>query len=149
MKVPFHEAKEALNLARREYTSVGSLNVMAANAANQACENSLRSLYEVATGLTFPYEDFKPFHKVERIADRLGIKEYYSNESRLFLKQLTGYALDETRFEETQAYVDHTKTSAENRAKDILAGTERFVEESEQISKNEEILDVIRSRCGE
>jgi hypothetical protein len=148
MKAPFREAREALNLVRREYTSVGSLNVMAANAANQACENSLRSLYEVATGQPFPYEEFKPFHKAELIADRLGIKEHYSKESQLFLQQLTGYALDDARFEGTQAYIDHTKASAQNRAKDILKGSERFVEESEQLSKNEEVLNVIRNSQG-
>jgi len=87
---PFLEAKEALDVAERQYSSVGSLNVMAANATNQACENSLRALYQIATGQSFPHQDFKPFHKPEVIADKLGVKGFHSEQSQAFLKKIDG-----------------------------------------------------------
>ena len=145
MKDPFHEAKEALNIARREYTSVSSLSVMAANATNQACENSIRSLWKVATGKPFPHDKFKPFHKPALDVEKLGIKKYYSEQSQHFLDKLTGYALDDARFEDTQAFIDHTKPKSTCRGVELINGTERFINESEQLSHNDDVLNRIRN----
>lgn len=144
MTDPFHEAHEALNLAKREDTSVSSLSVMAAYAVNQACENAVRALWQLSTGSSFPHEEFRPFHKPAAYVRGLGIEVYYSPEMQAFLKKLEGFALDEARYEGTQAYKDHTKLSAQYRGKELIEGTERFIRETEELSKRQDVLAAIR-----
>ena len=141
---PFHEAREALNLAKREYTSVNSLNVMAAYSINQACENAVRALWQISTGIPFPHEEFRPFHKPAAYLSHLGIEPYYSEQTQAFLGKLAGFALDEARYEGTQAYMDHTKPSAGYRGKELIIGAERFLTETEQLAKREDVLSIIR-----
>ncbi len=141
---PFHEAREALNLTKREYTSVSSLNVMAAYATNQVCENAVRALWQISMGIPFPHEEFTPFHKPAAYVRHLGIESYYSDQTQAFIRKLEGFALDEARYEGTQAYIDHTKPSAEYRGKELIDGSERFLEETEQLAKREEVLSKIR-----
>jgi len=145
----FHEAKEALDVAEQRYTSVGSLNVIAANAVNQACENSLRALYEAATGMPFPYERFRPFHKPELIANSLGITRFYSEKSQNFLKRLTGYALDDARFEGSQAYIDHTKGTSAGRSNQLIIDGKTFLLESEKLSTDIEVIKTIQSQAAQ
>ena len=145
MKDPFHEAKEALNVAKRGFIEVNSLSVVAAYATNQACENSVRALWQIATGEPFPHKHFKPFHKPTSYVQRLGLETYYSASSKEFLDKLHGYALDEARYESTQAYKDHTKPTAAYRGQELIKGTERFIAETEQLATEEKILRTIRS----
>ncbi|MGH7381076.1 MAG: hypothetical protein ACREKR_02465 [Candidatus Methylomirabilales bacterium] len=145
MTDPFHEAREALNLAKREYTSVNSLNVMATYTVNQACENAVRALWQLSTGSAFPHEEFRPFHKPAAYVRGLGIEVYYSAETQAFLKKLEGFGLDEARYEGTQAYKDHTKPSAQYRGNELIARTERFIRETEELSKRQDVLAAIRA----
>lgn len=144
MKDPFHEAKEAFQTAAREFTSVGSLNTTAAYAANQACENSFRALWDIATGEPFPYEQFEPYHKTTTWVRRAGIYPSYSQESQNFLDKLEGWALDQVRHVGTQAYVDHTKPTAEYRSREIVRGTQWFVEETETLAQRPDVLETLR-----
>lgn len=144
MKNPFHEAREALNVAKREFMAVNSLSVVAAYATNQACENSVRALWQVAIKEPFPHEYFKPFHKPASYVQQLGLEQYYSAPSKEFLAKLHGYALDDARYEGTQAYKDHTKPIAISRGQELIKGTERFIAETEQLATNEEVLRAIQ-----
>ena len=144
MTDPFHEAKEALSVAKREYAAVSSLSVMAANAANQACENAVRTLCQIAIGSPLPHQDFKPYHKPAAYVLRIGIESEYSEKMQAFLGKLNGFALDDARYESTQAYKEHTKSSAQQRGKELIEGTERFLLETIDLSKKEEVLSIIR-----
>jgi len=144
MKDPFHEAKVALNGAKRAFMEVNSLSVMDAYATNQACENSVRTIWQIATGEPFPHDQFKPFHRPASYIRRIGLEKYYSNRSKVFLAKLDGYALDEARYENTQAYKDHTKPTAGYRGSELIKGTERFIEETEQLATKEEVLQTIQ-----
>lgn len=144
MSDPFHEAKEALRTAVREFTSVGSLNTTAAYAANQACENSFRALWGIATEDPFPYEQFQPHHKVSFWVQTAGLYSSYSPESQTFLDKLGGWALDEVRHVGTQAYIDHTKASATYRGREVVRGTQRFLEETEALAQKPEVLEILR-----
>lgn len=144
MHDPFHEAKEALDVAKREYTSVGSLSVMAAYSVNQACENSVRAIWEKAIGCPFPHNDFRPFHKPEVHVQQIGLHSYYSSETQKFLAKLTGYALNNARYENTQAYLDYIKPEVVKRGSYLIEGTERFISETEQLSTDPNVLKVIQ-----
>ena len=141
---PFHEAREASQTVVREFTSVGSLNTTAAYAANQACEDSFRALWDIATGEPFPYGQFEPQHKTSVWVRRAGIYSNYSPESQNFLDKLEGWALDQVRYVGTQAYVDHTKPTAAYRSREIVRGTQRFVEESEVLAQRPDVLEKLR-----
>src|SRR5438874_12120013 len=127
MKDPFHEARVAFDSAERTFIAVNSLSVMDAYATNQACENSVRALWQIATGRPFPYDRFKPFHKPASYVRQIGLEQYYSDPSKEFLAKLEGYALDEARYENTQAYKDYTKPTAVHRGKELIEGTEQFI----------------------
>jgi hypothetical protein len=142
---PFHEAREALQTAVREFTSVDSLNTTATYATNQACENSFRVLWDIATGGPFPYEQFQPHHKVSVWAHTVGIYASYSPESQIFLDKLEGWALDQVRHIGTQAYIDHIKPTAAYRGREIIRGTQRFVEETEALARKPEVLEMLKS----
>lgn len=139
----FHEAAEALNLAKRDYTAVSSLNAMAANAVNQACENAVRALWEMSTGIPFSQDHFTPYHKPAVYVRRMGIESYYSAETRTFLAKLDGWVLDDVRYWHTQPYKDHTKPSAHGRGKEIIDGASRFLVESESLSARKDVQEVI------
>ena len=143
MNDPFHEAKEAFNTGYKYYTSVGSLNAMAAYSMNQACENAVRALWIIATGEPFPYAKFKPLHKPAKYVEHFGLHPLYSTETRLFLSKLTGFALDDVRYEESQAFRNHTKEISGNRAKEIVVGTEKFLRETEKLSSDHSALELI------
>jgi len=49
------------------------------------------------------------------------------------------------RYEETQAYKDHTKPAAANRGKVLLEGAERFIVETEQLAKNKEVRRTLKT----
>ena len=144
MTDPFHEAKEALSVAKREHAAVSSLNVMAAYTTNQACENAVRTLCQIAIGSPLPHKEFKPFHKPAVYVRRIGIESEYSEKTQVFLGKLDGFALDDARYESTQAYKEHTKSSAQHRGKELIEGTERFLLETIELSKKEEVLSIIR-----
>ncbi len=140
----FHEAAEALNLAKRDCTAVSSLNAMAANAVNHACENAVRALWEISTCTPFPQDHFMPHHKPAVYVRRMGIESCYSAETRTFLAKLDGWALDDVRYWHTQPYKDHTKLSAHGRDKEIIDGASRFLAESENLSARNDVQEAIR-----
>ena len=144
MKDPFHEAKVALLFSAEWNYAVNSVCATAAYSINQSCENSVRALYETATGNDFPHEKIKPSHKPASWLQQAGVIFFYSTESRKFLDKITGYDLDEVRYEGTQAYKDHIKPTAANRGKVLIEGTKRFIEETEQLTKNEDVMRKIR-----
>ena len=141
----FHEAKEALELAKREYTSVGSLSTIAAYSTNQACENSVRAIWKFATGNQFPHKDFKPFHKPTNYIKQIGLYSCYSNKTQNFLEKLTGYALDDARYDNTQAYITHTNPKNKNRGQELIEGTSRFINETEHLMGNTKAVEAIRN----
>ncbi len=145
MNDPFHEAKVALAFAKLERVQVNSVSACSAYTINQACENTFRTLYQIATGEPFPHEAFKPFHKPASYVRRTGLVLRYSTDTREFIDKLNGYALDEVRYEETQAYKDHTKPTAANRGKVLIDGAERFIAETEQLAKKEEVRRMLKN----
>jgi hypothetical protein len=143
MTDPFHEAKEALDLSKREYTSVGSLSGVAAYSINQACENSIRTLWEIATGDQFPHDKFTPFHKPTAYVRRMGLFSYYSSETQSFLNMIEGLALDGVRYENTQAYKDYTNPKNKTKGKALINGTENFINETIELSRNPDVLNLV------
>ena len=109
MSDPFHEAKVALADAKLGWVQANSVSASSAYTINHACENAFRALYQVSTGEPFPHEAFKPFHKPASYMQRTGLVLHYSTDTRAFIDKLNGSALDEVRYEGTQAYKDHTK----------------------------------------
>jgi len=116
---------------------------MAANAVNQACENAVRALWEMSTGIPFSQDHFTPYHKPAVYVRRMGIESYYSAETRTFLAKLDGWVLDDVRYWHTQPYKDHTKPSAHGRGKEIIDGASRFLVESESLSARKDVQEVI------
>lgn len=141
---PFHEAKQALNSAKIEYSSVGSLSLVGAFSPLHACDLALRELYTVAVNKSFPHDAFKPHHQPGRLAEQLGIKTYYSRESQQFLDQLQGYALHEVRYEGTQAHQNYTSSKSAQLASHLIKGAERLIGETEKLSHDPRALDEIR-----
>jgi hypothetical protein len=145
MKDYFHEARTALKIAEIEYTAVSSLSAMGAYATNQACENAVRGIWEKATGNEFPHEQFKPFHKPATYLKRIGLFSYYSPDAQQFLEKQVGCALDEVRYDNSQAYRDHTKLKNKERGNMLIAGTLLIIEETEKLSESKLALEIIRN----
>ena len=145
MHDPFHEAKVALAFAKLERVQVNSVSACSAYTINHACENAFRTLYQISTEEPFPREAFKPFHKPASYVQRTGLVLRYSTDTRQFVDKLNGYALDEVRYEGTQAYKDHTKPAAANRGKVLIDGAERFIAETEQLAKKEEVRRMLKN----
>ena len=143
---PFHEAKESLQTVQREYTATGSINAATAYTVVHAAENAIRELYTVATSANFPYdhEQFRN-HVPEKMVRNLGLGQYYSPQTQTFLGQLTGYAPQDIRFENTRAFKDHTNPKSAGRGKELLDGLTQFIEETEKLQKNPAVLQTIRS----
>jgi hypothetical protein len=143
----FHEAKQALNSAKIEFSQVGSLSLVSAFTPVHACDLAVRELYTLATNSSFPHDSYKPYHKPGILVDKLGIKFAYSTESQKYLDQLNGYAQEEARYNGTQAYKNYTNPKSIDRAGKLINGAERFIKETENLSHNQQILDVIRNNC--
>ncbi|MEN8166025.1 MAG: hypothetical protein ABFR65_00935 [Pseudomonadota bacterium] len=145
MKDYFHEARTALKTAEIEFREVSSLSSMGSYATNQACENAVRGIWKKATGNEFPHEQFKPFHKPAIYLKQMGLFSYYSSDAQQFLEKQVGYALDEVRYESTQAFRDHTKPKNIERGKTLIAGTLLIIDETEKLSDNQVVIELIRS----
>ena len=145
MHDPFHEAKTALAPAKLEWMQVSSVSACSAYAINHACETSFRTLCQISTGESFPHGAFNPFHKPASYVQRTGLVLRYSTTTREFIDKLNGSALDEVRYEGTQAYKDHTKPAAVNRGKVLIEGAERFIAETEQLAKKEEVRRMLKN----
>lgn len=141
---PFHEAKEARQTVRREYSATNSINAATAYTVVHASEAAVRALYTVATSSNFPYEKFA-HHVPERLVTDLGLGAFYSKECTGFLSRITGYALQDARFEKTRAFEQHTDTNAAGRGKELMDGLNCFVDETENLAKNPAALQAIRS----
>lgn len=144
MKDIFHEPKTTVATLKREFTAVSSLNVTTAFAATVACEETVRVLYRESTGSEFPYQSY-PRHKPGQWVASLGIEGHYSSETQAFLKQLDGYSLDKARYPGTVPFEQYTSERAANRSRDIVAGTERFVTETEKLSQDQEVIMLLKS----
>lgn len=141
---PFHEAKQTLERARREYTSINSLIAATAFHPVHACDLALRALYTVATEEPFPHENFKPWYQPLRLTEGLGLTAYYSSETQEFLRKVQGYAQDAARYEGTQAYMNYTKPKAAGRAKELVNGAERFITETQSLANLSVVLETVR-----
>lgn len=144
---PFHEAWECLGTARREFTSVSSLNMAATYAVVAGCENAIRGLYEEATGEVFPHQAFKnEEHKPAALVRAVGAFAFYSPGTQQFLTKYEGANLADVRYEKTQAYRDHVKAKAAPRSEELVEGGEQFVRETEALAARPEVLDAVRAK---
>lgn len=144
MKKHFHESKVILDSSKERWTSVSSLNIMEANAINHSCELAIVDLYNIATNEQFPKDNFIPHHKPLSYTIKLNIFNNYSLKTQSFLEKLNGFALDEARYIDEQAYKDYTNIKSKNKGMEIIKGAETFLEETITLSKNEEVLNKIR-----
>jgi len=144
MKNPFHEAHEALATVRREFSQVASLNAVTMFAATHACETAVATLWREATGSDFPYQTY-PRHKPGHWVETLAIKKYYSPDSQGFIQRLDSYAPDKVRYDTTQAFHEHTKPESSGRGEEVVAGVERFVQETEQLLGKPEVVNQLRA----
>lgn len=147
MTDPFHEAKQALRSAEIEFTTTGSLSLYAAGGPVHACELALRELYSLATGTQFPHDRFKPHHQPERLAESLGIKGFFSKDSQRFLNQLVGHALQDARYEGSQAFIDYTTRTSSGFAADLIRGSNRFLQETQVLASDQSVLDEIKNNA--
>ena len=131
MRDPFHEPKVALVTLQREITAVNSLGAAVVPGALTACEQTVGVLYDAAMGQPFPYQSFTR-HKPGQWLTLFGVNSFYSPESQRFLTALDGYSLDKVRFPNETAFRQYTNAPRE-RAKEIVAGVERFIFESEAL----------------
>lgn len=145
---PFHEARQALESARHEYSTVSSLSLVGVFSPVHACDLALRALFALATGEEFRHDDFKPYHQPTRLAEQLGIKGEYTKESQKFLDKLQGYALHEVRYPETQAYKNYVQTRSYDLAKEVMDGTDRFIVETEQLATRDSVVEIIKQKAG-
>src|SRR5262245_10983046 len=118
---PFHEAKQALETVQREYTATNSINAVTAYTVVHAAETAVRNLYTVATSANFPYDKF-PHHVPERLVASLGLAPFYSQKVNTFLGKLTGYALQDVRYEGTKALAIHMDPQSAGRGKELVDG---------------------------
>lgn len=144
---PFHESKQTIESAVREYSAIGSLTAETAFHPVRACEQALRELYTVATGATFPHDRFKPSHQPFGLAEDLGLITHYSSQTQVFLKKLQGYAQHVARYEGTQAYKSYTGPKAAGRAKELLEGAEYFITETQSLAGLPAVLDTVRKHA--
>jgi hypothetical protein len=147
MSDPFHEAKQALNSAKVEFTATNSLSLVGAFAPLHAADLALRDIYTLATGTPFPHDRFKPQHQPGGLVDALGIKSYYSLDSQLFLNKLTGHALQDVRYEGTQAYKNYISTVSSGLAAELIKGAEQFTQETEALATNQNVLNTIKQNA--
>lgn len=144
MKDYFHEAHVAMNVAQLEYATTNSLSALGAHSTNHICETAVREIWEKATGDIFPHDYFQPYHKPVVYIKRVGLWPYYSPQTQGFMEKQHGMALDEVRYENTQAYRDHTNPKSGMRGKELIAGTLAVLEETERLSQNGAVLECIR-----
>jgi len=138
-----HETATAVESVKREYTAINSLTVGGGGIASLACEHALRSLWYHSTGETFPHEKILPHHKTGNHIKKIGIDNYLSKKSQIFILKMDGYAFEEAQYPNTQAYKDHTKPISSGRAKDILNGIEVFLNDIKEMTNNPEVRSKI------
>ena len=145
MNDPFHEPKEALDALRREITAVNSLSAAIVPGVLTACEQTVLVLYDAATDQPFPYQS-KSFtvHKPGQWLTFLGVTAFYSHESQRFLTALDGYSLDKVRFPNEAAFQQYTN-APRDRAKELVAGVERFIVESEALLNSSAFLSQMKT----
>ena len=141
---PFHETKENLQTVQREYTATNSINAATAYTIAHTAETAVRNFFTFATGANFPYGQF-PHHVPEKIVAELGLLQFYSPEMKVFLAKMTGYALQDVRFENTQAFKHHTDVKAIGRGKYLVDGLTQFVEETVELQNNAGALQRLKS----
>ncbi len=132
-------------MCNREWTSVNSLNLMAANSLNQACETAIIGLWGEARKDLFPKEEFIPHHKPISYTRKLAIFDFYSKENKKFLEHINGKSLDVVRYPSTQPYKDYTNLKNKDQGLGLIKKAEIFILETEKFSKNEDILNKIKS----
>lgn len=133
---------------RREFTTCNSINAATTFAVVHACETAVRELYGVAVGSPFPHEDFRPNHVPESLATRLGIISFYSQESRSFLSRLTGFALQDVRYEGTRAFQQHTAKESAGRGRELLDGATHLIDETEKLADDAGAVQAIRASAS-
>jgi hypothetical protein len=118
------------------------LNVSTAFVALNACEQAVTALYRGVVGSEFPYRD-APRHKPGQWLGDLAVLNFYSAEARAFINRLDGFSLDRARFESEAAFNQYVKASG--RSHELVAGTIRFVDETEALSKDATACAAIRA----
>ena len=142
MRDPFREPKVALVTLQREITAVNSLGAAVVPGALTACEQTVGVLYDASVGQPFPYQSFTR-HKPGQWLTLFGVNDFYSPESQRFLTALDGYSLDKVRFPNETAFRQYTNAPRE-RAKEIVAGVERFIVESEALLNSPAFLSQMK-----
>jgi hypothetical protein len=141
----FNEARRALDGVKHEFAAVSSVNATAIYGVPHACELALRGLYSAATGQVFPQDKFKPYHQPEVLAGKLSVTSYYSSQSQSFLKELTGRALSDARYPGSDAHDKYTNATSGTISYYLIEQADKFVEETSQLSKNVDVLNVVRA----
>jgi hypothetical protein len=112
--------------------------------ASLACEAAIKGIWGQVTDSDFPYRNHKP----SRWVDIFGISSYYTPETRRFLEKFGSWASEQIRFESTQAYRDHIKPSARGRGQLVVLGVARFIDETEQLSSNPDVVSLLWTVAG-
>ncbi len=116
---------------------------------NVCGKSGMRELFSstlgYCNGRSVPVRAISAPYKVSVWGHTVGIYASYSPESQIFLDKLEGWALDQVRHVGTQAYTDHIKSTAAYRGREIVRGTERFLEETETLARKPEVLEMMRS----
>jgi len=128
---------------QREVTAVNSLGAAVVPGALTACEQTVGVLYEAATGQPFPYQSFTR-HKPGAWLTSFAVNHFYTVVTQRFLAALDGYSLDKVRFPNEAAFRQYTNAPPE-RAKEIVAGVERFVAESETLLNSALFLSQLKT----
>ncbi len=140
---PFHEPKAALAALQREVSAVNSLGAAVVPGALTACEQTVGVLYEAAVRQPFPYQSFTR-HKPGQWLVGFGVNSFYTAETQRFLTALDGYSLDKVRFPNEAAFRQYTNAPPE-RAKEVVAGVERFIAESETFLTSTPFLSQLKT----
>jgi|GEM_PF-6317031 hypothetical protein len=140
----FHEAHRALDGMRHEFTAVSSVSATGINGVPHACDLALRGLYAAATGSPFPANDFRPHHQPEVLSKKLGINSRYSDRSQQFLREVTGRALSDARYPESDAHAKYTHATSSQVSYYLIEQAEWFVHESESLATDPTVLAEIR-----
>jgi hypothetical protein len=143
----FHKAKQSLNGLQHEYTATQSLTATSVFGVVHACDLALRALYETAVGSKFPHRQFKPSHQPEALSKKIGVNSFYSADCQLWLSGLTGRALSDARYPDSQAYSTYVGSGSANLAGYLLKGAASFIAETESLAQRSEVLAVVRRKA--
>ena len=140
----FHEPKIALESARREYTSVGSLCNMDAYKLNHACENVVREAWQIVTNEEFPKDHFMPYHRPIAYIKDIGLFSHYTPELQTKLSKVQSYDLGNVRYDGERAFQSYISKKSIQKAEEIICTTGNFINETEKLLSDEAFTNKIK-----